>query len=173
MKITLEATELVLRVARGPIGACEVPAGSNRGPFVRRCLKAAGLDEGYPWCVGFAQLAGRTALGKLWPLPVTAGCAIVGEWATKRGILHDTPEPGDLFLLRALVKDKEHPAGLWRFAHTGFIDGPKEPEGWPTLEGNTSGEGSREGWIVAARHRNFGPADRFVRWATLLEGGTP
>lgn len=166
--ITLEATELTLRLARVAVGASEVPTGSNKGPFVRRCLRAAGLPEGLPWCVGFVQLVGRTALGAAWPLPVTGGCAVVGDWAKRRGVLEDEPAPGDLFLLWLLVKDKEHPAGLWRFAHVGFIDGPKEPEGWPTIEGNTSGEGSREGWIVAARHRNFAPADKFVRWIDLF-----
>lgn len=167
--VQLTAVELTLRVARAPVGASEVPAGSNWGPFIRRCLKAAGIDFAAPWCVAYAQLMGKTALQKWWPLPVTAGCQYLAEWAEKKGVLYDTPKVGDMFLMWELVKSKEHPEGVWRFAHTGFIDeGPLVEGKWPTLEGNTSGEGSREGWIVAARHRGFGPKDRFFRWAELI-----
>lgn len=150
------AIDILLRVAREAEGASEVPPNTNSGPFVERVLAGVGLKKGDPWCAAWVYDVGRKALGDRWPLPKTGGCAILGEFATAKNILHDIPNVGDVFLI--------YHAPLKRFGHTGFIVGP----GNDTLSGNTSGAGSREGWMVGRRVWTFGPRDRFVRWVDLL-----
>lgn len=158
--ISIEPVDLVLLVSAGGVGGCEVPANSNAGPFVEPRLKLVGLEKGNPWCAADVAFTGRTALGKRWPLPMTGGCQALADFATAKGILVDTPERGDVFLIW-------HPE-LGRFAHTGFAIDRLTAVRWKTHEGNTSGGGSREGWLKAERERVFKLADRFVRWTQLL-----
>lgn len=152
----------------------ELPPATNRGQVVDRFQAFVGLDPkaGSPWCAAFVYYAGYWGLydplaaKSAWPLPKTAGCAVLGEFAAKRAVLDTHPEVGDVFLL---YYDK-----LKRFAHTGFILGRQADGSWLTLEGNTSKPGDtnpatqREGWGVFGRSRAFGAADRFIRWTSLL-----
>jgi hypothetical protein len=160
--MTISPVELVLRVARATVGACESPPSSNAGPFVERVLKVTGNKAGDPWCAAYVAHIGTTALGRSgWPVLKSAGCQALYEWAEKRGAIATVPSPGDVFLLW-------YPS-LNRYAHTGFVTtvgGAGQPCG--TIEGNTSGGGSREGWLVAERTRSFGPRDRFIQWAGLV-----
>lgn len=155
--MTALAIDIVLRVAAEAEGACESPPNTNSGPFVERVLAGVGLKKGDPWCAAWVYDVGRKALGERWPLPKTGGCAILGEFAQAQGILRGTPEIGDVFLI--------YHAELKRFAHTGFIVGPNND----TLSGNTSGAGSREGWLVGRRVWRFSPEDRFIRWLSLVK----
>lgn len=161
--MTPAEVEKVLLVARAQVLVTECPPNSNAGPKVEAYQAAASLTKGDPWCAAFVAYCGTFALGKGWPVPLYGGCASLGDWARKRKVLHETPTAGDVFLL--------HYPKLKRFAHTGFILGP-QGTGWATVEGNTSGGGSREGWGVFERVRTFGPEDRFLRWAAL-DGKTP
>jgi len=145
----------VLLIARSQIGVTECPPNTNKGLKVSEYLRSCHLGEGHPWCAAFVRWVGRFALGEEWPIPAMAGCASLGEWAQKRGMLREGPEPGDVFLL--------YYPSLRRFAHTGFVVSPANG-GWVTIEGNTSGAGSREGWGVFQKQRTFGPEDRFIRW---------
>lgn len=53
---------------------------------------------------------------------------------------------------------------MGRFAHTFFVTDPPDATGrWGTIEGNTSGGGSREGWGVFRQRRLFKSQDRFIR----------
>lgn len=160
--ITLEAVDLVLRVAKSRVGACEVPANSNAGPFVERVLKNVGLGKGYPWCAADVFDIGTIALDDRWPLPKTASCAALGEFATAHNILVEKPQRGDVFLLWEKV------GGVWRFAHTGFVELVHADGACDTSEGNTNGAGSRDGWLHWEKTRYFAAKDRFVRWTNLL-----
>lgn len=151
----MTSVALVLQVARSQINVTECPPNTNKGLKVRDYLASCHLEEGYPWCAALVRWCGVFALGAAWPVPAMAGCASLGDWAKKQKVLKDTPEPGDIFLM--------YYPSLKRFAHTGFVV-EKDGEGWATIEGNTSGEGSREGWGVFAKVRTFGPHDRFIRW---------
>lgn len=159
--ITLSPVDLVLRVSAAPIGASEVPANSNAGPYVERVLKRVGLPKGNPWCAALVSDIGAIALGNVWPLPLTGGCAVLGDFATKHTILFEKPEVGDVFLV--------FHASLGRFGHTGFVIQVNADGSCRTREGNTTMvTGSREGWLYAERTRTFAPKDRFIRWANLL-----
>lgn len=158
--MNVSPVDLVLRVADGSIGASEVPAGTNAGPYVERCQAVTGNAKGAPWCASWVARIGVAALGKRWPLPKTGGCQVLHDFAKPRGILRDTPQTGDVFLIW-------HPE-LNRFAHTGFVALHRAGHRARTFEGNTSSAGVREGWIVADRERVFSAADRFIRWTDLV-----
>jgi hypothetical protein len=138
----------------------------NHGQIVEWFLKFVGLDPGNPWCAayvsycGFHALKDPVTLKSSWPLTLTGGCAVLGEAAKKLGVLMDEPEAGDLFLL--------YYPKLGRFAHTGAVRSVTGTLAGLTMEGNTSGGGSREGWGCFARERQFAARDRFIRWKNLL-----
>lgn len=155
--LSLSPVDLVLRVARGAIGAGEV-GGPNAGPFVERCQRVTGNKPPDPWCASFVAEVGTVALPGLWPVPLSGSCAALGHWAETRGILKTEPQAGDIFLL--------YFPSLGRFAHTGFIEVPGDVS--TTVDGNTNDAGSREGWLVARKSRRFGAHDRFIRWTEAL-----
>lgn len=154
--MNLSPVDVVVKVALEAEGASEVPPNTNSGPFVERVLKGVGLQKGQPWCAAFVYNVGVQALGAQWPLPQTGGCQVLADYAKLHGVLTVDIEVGDVFLIW-------HPE-LSRFAHTGFIVGPNHL----TLSGNTSGAGSREGWLVGRRTWSFTAQDRFIRWSELV-----
>lgn len=147
----------VLATAVAETGVTEEPPGSNAGPRVEEYLAAVNLKKGDPWCAAFVAWVGVHAVGDdAWMPPNVGGVATLGDWAKREGVRMLKPKVGDVFLL--------YFAKLRRFAHTGFVTEKPDAAGkWGTIEGNTSGGGSREGWGVFARRRAFGPNDRFIR----------
>lgn len=156
----LAVVDLVLMVSAKSIGASESPANSNAGPYVERVLKTVGLAKGNPWCAADVADTGLIALGDRWPLPLTGGCQALFEFAERKKLVAMTPSRGDVFLIW-------HPE-LARFAHTGFVVEVLPSGECITHEGNTSGAGSREGWLKAERRRRFKPTDRFIQWTALI-----
>jgi hypothetical protein len=156
-----------LAAANAFVGFTE-QGGPNAGQVVEAFLASVGLQKGQPWCAAFVNYVGQrtfSVLGKsTWPVPMAGGCAYLGSWATQKKILRRTGHVGDLFLL--------HYPSMKRFAHIGILVAPVAGKSntWLCIEGNTSGAGSREGWMVAKRERVINPADghRFIRWADLV-----
>jgi hypothetical protein len=148
----------VLAAARALRFVREEPLGSNAGQAVEAFLKLTGLGKGHPWCAAGVAYAGNAALGSRWPLPLTASCVALGQFAQKKKVLVTEPAVGDVFLLWLTVN------GVQRFAHTGFVTALPGS----TSEGNTSGGGSREGWGWFERERKWKPEDRFIRWSQLV-----
>lgn len=132
----------------------EEPRNSNRGQAVEAFLAASGGNPGEPWCAALVSYCGMFMPG--WPLPLVRGCATLGEAAAKKNLLKTSPARAAVFLL--------HYPALNRFAHTGICLLEKGGGVWHTIEGNTNGGGSRDGWGVFERERTFGPADRFIHW---------
>ena len=160
--------ELVLRVARATVGACEQPPNSNAGPFVERVLRTTGNKAGDPWCAAWVTMIGVTALGEAWPVKKTASVQQMAEWAEKarcRFVAAKSPaQVGDLFCL--------YYPKLKRWAHVGIVTAvEKDGKTIKTVEGNTSGSGSREGWLVAEKTRTLTEADRLIRWVNLVTEG--
>lgn len=150
--------------------------GNNRGPMIERFLEKVGHKEGQPWCAAFVYYVGYwshcepTSERSAWPLPATASCYMLGQFARKKQILVKEPMPGDVFLVYNPL--------LMRFAHTGIVVQVSRRElrasgsVWYeciTIEGNTNEEGSRDGDAVARKPRRFYPeaGDRFIRWVNL------
>jgi hypothetical protein len=154
--VEIHPINLVLRVAAATVGASEVPPNTNSGPFVERCQKVTGGKKGDPWCADWLAMIGKAALGPDWPRPLTGSVKELHAWANAKGILQTSPEIGDVFVIWF--------ESLGRFGHTGLVVGDDHL----TISGNTSGDGSREGWEVGQRIWTFKPQDRFIRWAMLL-----
>lgn len=163
-----DAITRFLAVCNGFVGFTE--QGPNSGQVVDAFLKSVGLKPGQPWCAAFLSYCGARAFsitGKsTWPVPMAGGCAYLGSWATKKKVLYTTGQPGDLALF--------YYPKMKRFAHIGALVAPVpgKPNTWITIEGNTSGGGSREGWMVRKfEERVIDPAagHRFIRWVNLLK----
>ena len=155
-RLNADQVAAVLAAAASEVGVTEVPPGSNAGPKVEAYLNTVHLAKGNPWCAAFVAWVGTQVMGADWPVPLVGGCATLGDWSRAQGVRFIKPKVGDVFLL--------YFAKMGRFAHTGFVEtGPDESGRWGTIEGNTSGGGSREGWGVFRQRRMFGAKDRFIR----------
>lgn len=152
---------MLLRVALATEGAQEV--GNNAGAYVERIQARCGVPKGSPWCACAVTDWGLQAFGAAWPLPRTAGCQHLADYAKGASILKTAPEKGDVFLIWH--------AALGRFGHTGLI---VRTDTTPplTISGNTTaphgGGDPREGWVVALKPWVFKKEDRFIRWRELL-----
>ena len=155
--------------------------GENRGQMVNLFLREVHLEPGFPWCAAFVHHAGHWAhydhrhRASSWPLPATASCKELGEFAARNGVLSDLPAEGSVFLLAT------HATG--EFHHTGIVatvddqwatrDGDSV---WmcTTIEGNTNDDGSTEGRAVLVKHRTFykNRGDRFIDWPSLDRRGS-
>ena len=164
-----EAVLGVLGAARGDAErrTREQPLGSNSGPRVNQMLATVGLDPGEPWCAAAVATWGVEALGKEWPLPLTGDCDVLLDFARRKGILFFTPEPGDVFLVRATPDDATH-TGLVKALNPGGAT-------FQTYEGNSNAAGGREGIEVVERparriaEKGSRPSVVFVRWPLLYQ----
>lgn len=146
--------------------ANEQPEGSNKGQVVEAMLKACGLGGGYPWCAAAVYHWGKGSQydvlteKSLWPLPATAGCLQLGEFAKEKKVRYLTPKVGDVFLI--------YHKSVGRFGHTGIVTHVNPDGTYLTIEGNTARSGTREGVGVFNLKRTVRPEDRFIRWVELL-----
>lgn len=122
----------------------------NKGPEVRKYLKAVGLGEGFPWCMAFVYWCVGMAAEKLGlenPLVKTGGVLRQYNETTCRKLprqSYDCIQPGDIFI-------QDHGGGT---GHTGFILSRKGSV-VKTIEGNSNDEGSREGKEVCSLERSI------------------
>jgi hypothetical protein len=166
---------LLVAVATSFVGLGE-QGGANRGQVVELFLREVRQPPGQPWCAAFVHHVGywshydHATRASHWPLPATASCWELGEFARARGVLREDVQPGDVFLV--------YTPHLKRFAHTGIVVSidsvSQQPVGdtvycCTTIEGNTNQSGSREGTDTLRTTRVFSIAtgDRFIRWTEL------
>jgi hypothetical protein len=131
--------------AGGQIGQQESADHKNNGPAVKMYLASVGLPEGYAWCQAFVYWCAQKAADKLGiknPLLQTGGCEV--EFNSSRGTKISSPIPGCQFFL-------QEGGGGW---HTGIVTGVFPGGVLHTIEGNTNGDGSREGYMVMRKTRN-------------------
>jgi hypothetical protein len=131
---------------------------TNQGPWVRVYMDG---NEGkqWAWCMGFVQTILDQACSTINQsfqliMPRTFSCDVVGEYGItnkklmRKAMVRNNREmiqAGDVFL----IAKQEHD-----WTHTGIITGI-EGDWMHTIEGNTNDEGSREGFEVCMRQRNF------------------
>ncbi len=163
--ITIDAIDLVLKVEAGKKGAAESPPATNGGPYVERVLAVTGNKKGDPWCCADATDSGVIALGDAWPMPRTASCQALADFAKAKKVLFATPQRGDLWL--------RWEASLGRFGHVGYVlsvspdNAQIEVQAGNTVRPGQSGD-TREGWLNWTRVETIGSKDRFARWVNLL-----
>lgn len=112
----------------------EVPAASNGGRWVEAIQRVGGTSTGNPWCACFVSIILGIAYQGKPPLPFTASCDVLLEYARKKDWLTNTPVVGDVFLRLRSAHDADH---------TGFVTSETHP--WSTIEGNAAESGTREG----------------------------
>jgi hypothetical protein len=173
------SSERLIAAANAFLGLGEEKRGDWRGAMVEcflREVRVARADaRRTPWHTAFIHHAGfwshfdHAAGHSIWPLPATPNVSALAAYARLRGVLHEAPETGDLFLLWSSTRK--------RFVRTGIVIRITGSGHWPsggpyhecvTIEGNTS-ETLAAGGRILMHERRFSPAlgDRFVRWTAL------
>jgi hypothetical protein len=133
----------VVPVAELFVGWVRETTGKNDGPWVEAIQRTTGNKKGDPWCASFVNWVLDIAYRDMNPLPATASCDVLLEFARKNQLLTSTPQPGDVFLVMRTKNDA---------IHTGIVTEVKA-DTVKTIEGNTNREGAREGNGVWARER--------------------
>lgn len=143
--VAVNARLCVCDGAAADVGVREA-SGRNDGPEVERYLAHVGLGPGYAWCAAFVSYhldqCGVRNPRSAWS-PAFASVADQ-VWTPRKA--SRSPRPGDVFSIWF--------ANLGRVAHVGFVTG-LDGNYINTVEGNTSGPGSREGDGVYARRRQL------------------
>lgn len=134
----------IVPVAQLFVGWVRETTGKNDGPWVEAIQRTTGNKKGDPWCASFVNFVLDIAYKDLNPLPCTASCDVLLEYAGRNKLLTTTPEPGDIFLVIKTRSDA---------IHTGIVTAV-EASRVHTIEGNTNREGAREGNGVWARIRD-------------------
>ncbi len=156
------------RVRRTRRGWGRQPRSDGGGlPPAGRPAARPALVRGAVYHVGYWSHYDNRVRRSAWFLPKTASCAALGEFASKRDLLRDTPQVGDVFLM--------YSAKVERFAHTGIVVGVDETvisddiRVCTTIEGNTNDDGSSNGHTTLRKTRAFSNrrGDRFLRWVDM------
>lgn len=164
--------ELFVDIARKYIGTTEQPIGSNCGPLIDRWNTNVNAPIGSYWCASFVSgvaLEWESKSGLDWPICLSADCDVWLAVAKKYGILHRSPQAGDLMLLVKTLSNGRQDA-----FHIGIVEGKDEGTIWKSIEGNSNNDGSRNGYEVA--HRSlYGNRKKdlvyFIRPWLLLQTG--
>lgn len=138
--------ERAVEIALGEEGVREQPQGSNKGPRVDLYNLATNVPVGSLWCMSFVYWCFQRAAdqtGDENPMPQTAYCPTLYNWAKKHDKLVEKPQRGDIFLVKGLRDGK--PSVI----HTGIVTGGSIE----TVEGNTNNDGSSNGIGVFTRQR--------------------
>lgn len=117
---------------------------TNWGPKVSMYLASAGIYHPAAWCAAFVTWCLLEAGAKRKNLPLLAASTYYWyEWANKNKRLLSQPHRGDVFVVNGANGGHE---GWVRASSDAFIN---------TIEGNTNDEGSRDGFEVCERERQW------------------
>lgn len=133
----------IVSVAELFVGWVRETTGKNDGPWVEAIQRTTGNKRGDPWCASFVNFVIDIAYRDLNPLPATASCDVLLQFARKHNLLTTKPESGDVFLVMRNRNDA---------IHTGIVT-EVLADTVRTIEGNTNREGAREGNGVWVRER--------------------
>lgn len=158
----MKLAEKIVALAKLEVGVEEVN-GSNCGPRVNEYKAATWLPakESWPWCAAFVCWLVREAMkGGTYTFerPRTAGAWDFESWslAQDSSTWMKKPhggdiEPGDII--------------IFTFSHIGIAISKPDAKGYVrTIEGNTDGEGSREGGAVLQKLRHVSKIRSRIRF---------
>lgn len=137
----------ILELARGELGTKESPAGSNNVKYNQSYYGRSVSGSGYAWCAVFLwwlfRQAGAPELyydgGK------TAYVPTLINWAGKKGLLADTPQPGDLICFDFNANQKADHIGICESWDGQYVT---------TIDGNTGTTNQANGGCVMRRRRH-------------------
>jgi hypothetical protein len=155
------------KIAQSQVGVRE--SGSNSGDDIRKYQQTTSLEpDRWPWCAAFvdwcikewlkddeviAWLGLKARTPEQWR-PKTALAYGFLSWATGR--------PNTTAVLSPNRQAQEGDIVVYTFSHVGIVVADNG-ESIKTIEGNTNGEGSRDGDGVYAKTRNKTLVKRYVR----------
>lgn len=142
----------LVELARKEIGVQEVN-GTNCGPRVNEYKSATSLDpeQGWPWCAAFICWLMREAMkdnSYTFKRPTTASAWGFEDWAAKQNnkVQLKKPHKDDI---------KAGDIVMFTFSHIGLAISDPQDGYIDTIEGNTDGQGSREGGAVLLKKRKL------------------
>ena len=155
----------LVEIANAEIGVEEVD-GTNSGKRVREYQATTSIGgTGWPWCAAFICWVVKQAMEQLgieetktFRRPTTASAWGFELWSlaqdnstwTKKPSKDDI-EAGDIV--------------IFTFSHIAIATGSPDSSGYvPTVEGNTDGQGSREGGAVLAKRRHISKIRSRIRF---------
>lgn len=149
---TAPLAEKLVELAKKEVGVEEVN-GTNCGPRVNEYKSATCLDseQGWPWCAAFICWLMREAMkdsSYTFKRPTTASAWGFEEWAAKQNnkVQLKKPHKDDI---------KAGDIVMFTFSHIGLAIGEPHDGYIDTIEGNTDGQGSREGGAVLQKKRKL------------------
>jgi hypothetical protein len=156
----------IVRIATAEIGVEEID-GTNKGPRVNEYKAATWLPstESWPWCAAFVCWVIREALRstgiketQTFNRPMTAGAWNMERWSLAQDASTSTKKPhrGDITPGDIVI---------FKFSHIGFAISRPDAAGYVlTIEGNTDGQGSREGGAVLRKRRHVSQIRSRIRF---------
>lgn len=155
----------IVRIATQEIGVAEVD-GTNSGKRVREYQAATSLrGTGWPWCAAFVCWVVREAMAaagvfqtQKFTRPTTASAWRFEAWSRAQDRTTHTRKPHDGDIQAGDIV-------IFTFSHIGIATGAPNKGGFvPTIEGNTDGEGSREGGAVLRKMRHVSKIRSRIRF---------
>jgi len=162
----MKLSESLIKIASAEIGVEEVD-GTNCGPRVNIYKAATNLPphESWPWCAAFACWCVRDSMAHTgiketatFKRPTTAGAWDFENWSKRQdGTTQTKREPGADIKAGDIV--------IFRFSHIGIAVSSPDFNGFiETVEGNTDGQGSREGGAVLKKSRHVSKIKTRIRF---------
>lgn len=162
----MKLSESLAKIATAEIGVQEVD-GTNCGPRVNEYKAATNLPplESWPWCAAFVCWCVRGAMklasvneGATFKRPTTAGAWDFENWSKRQDNTTQTKrEPANDIKAGDIV--------IFRFSHIGIAASAPTLNGFvETIEGNTDGQGSREGGAVLKKVRHISKIKTRIRF---------
>jgi hypothetical protein len=158
----MKLADKILDYAEKEIGVHEID-GTNCGPRVDEYKAATNLPphEAWPWCAAFVDWCVKQAMeggAYTFKRPTTAGAWDLERWSKEqdrstwtRRNPGDDIQPGDIV--------------IYKFSHVGIAQShPNEKGNFRAVEGNTDGEGGREGGTVLLKTRNISKVKTRIRF---------
>jgi hypothetical protein len=160
----MKLAQRIVELAKKEVGVEEI-GGTNCGPRVNEYKSATWLDplQSWPWCAAFIDWLVMKAMeesGKEFTFqrPRTAGAWDLENWSmkqdgstwTKLNPQASDIAPGDIV--------------IFTFSHVGLAIGTPEKGMVETIEGNTDGNGSRDGGGVWRKQRKLSQIRSRIRF---------
>ena len=162
----MKLSESLARIATAEIGVEEVD-GTNCGPRVNEYKAATNLPplESWPWCAAFvcwcvreAMRLTNTAEAAGFKRPTTAGAWDFERWSKAQDNTTQTRRAPGMDIAAGDVV-------IFTFSHIGIaISAPDRRGNVQTIEGNTDGQGSREGGAVLKKVRHISKIKTRIRF---------
>jgi len=161
----MKLAQAIVKIATAEIGVEEID-GTNSGKRVKEYQFATSLGgTGWPWCAAFVCWVVREAMDichiestKTFKRPTTASAWGFEAWSLAQDNTTSTKKPhrGDIMPGDIVI---------FAFSHIGFAISKPDVNGFvTTIEGNTDGQGSREGGAVLRKRRHVSKIRSRIRF---------